>query len=47
MMLAQYPAGSQERARIAAAMARPSVFDSFLGYLGGQGYDVPAAAACP
>ena len=42
MMLAQYPAGSPERARIAAAMARPSVFDSFLSYLAGQGYDVPA-----
>ena len=41
MMLAQYPAGSPEQARIAAAMARPSVFDSFLSYLAGQGYDVP------
>ena len=42
MMLAQYPADSPERARIAAAMARPSVFDSFLAYLAGQGYGVPA-----
>jgi tryptophan 2,3-dioxygenase len=45
MMLAQYPAGSPERARIAAAMARPSVFDSFLCYLAGRGYDVPEAAS--
>jgi tryptophan 2,3-dioxygenase len=44
MMLAQYAEGSPERDRIAAAMARPSVFDSFLHYLTGQGYDVPADA---
>jgi len=42
MMVAQYDAGSPERERIAAAMSRPSVFDSFLRYLVGQGYDVPA-----
>ncbi len=36
-----YPEGSESRARIAAAMARPSVFDSFLTYLTGQGYSVP------
>ena len=42
MMLAQYPEGSPERARITAAMARPPVFDSFLSYLARQGYDVPA-----
>jgi tryptophan 2,3-dioxygenase len=35
-----YPAGSAERARIADAMARPSVFDSFLTYLTGAGYPV-------
>jgi tryptophan 2,3-dioxygenase len=39
-----YPAGSAERARIAEAMSRPSLFDSFLRYLAGQGYPVPAAA---
>ncbi|MBU2698614.1 tryptophan 2,3-dioxygenase [Pimelobacter sp. 30-1] len=39
-----YPEGSAGRARIAAAMSRPSVFDSFLRYLTTQGYDVPAAA---
>ena len=42
MMLAQYAADSTERVRIAAAMSRPSVFDSFLSYLAGQGFDVPA-----
>ena len=39
-----YPEGGEARARIAAAMARPSVFDSFLRYLAGQGYAVPSAA---
>jgi len=42
MMLGQYKAGSSERDRIMAAMSRPSLFDSFLCYLAGQGYDVPA-----
>jgi tryptophan 2,3-dioxygenase len=42
MMLAQYAQGSEERNRIAAAMSRRSLFDSFLCYLAGQGYDVPA-----
>ena len=42
MMLAQYAADSPEHDRITAAMSRPSVFDSFLSYLAGQGYDVPA-----
>jgi tryptophan 2,3-dioxygenase len=42
MMVAQYPQGSAERERISAAMARPSLFDSFVRYLAGQGYDVPA-----
>jgi tryptophan 2,3-dioxygenase len=35
-----YPEGSAERARIAAAMDRPSVFDSFLSYLSLAGYQV-------
>jgi tryptophan 2,3-dioxygenase len=39
-----YPEASPERDRITAAMARPSLFDSFLGYLATQGYDVPAEA---
>jgi len=41
MMVAAYPQGSPERERISAAMSRPSVFDSFVRYLAGQGYDVP------
>ncbi len=42
MMVARYAAGSAERERIAAAMSRPALFDSFAGYLAAQGYDVPA-----
>jgi tryptophan 2,3-dioxygenase len=42
MMVAQYDKGSAERERISAAMSRPSVFDSFVRYLAGQGYVVPA-----
>jgi tryptophan 2,3-dioxygenase len=42
--LADYARDSPEHARIAAAMARPSLFDSFVRYLAGQGYPVPAAA---
>jgi tryptophan 2,3-dioxygenase len=42
MMVAQYPEGTPEHQAISAAMSRPSVFDSFAGYLAGQGYDVPA-----
>ena len=47
MMVAQYPAGSAERERITAAMSRPSLFDSFVRYLAGQGYDVPAEIRAP
>jgi tryptophan 2,3-dioxygenase len=39
-----YPAGDAGRGRIAAAMARPSLFDSFLRYLARQDYAVPADA---
>ena len=42
MMVAQYDEGSAEWERITAAMSRPSLFDSFVRYLAGQGYDVPA-----
>jgi len=38
-----YPEG-EARTRIAAAMNRPSLFDSFLRYLADHGYDVPAEA---
>jgi tryptophan 2,3-dioxygenase len=40
-VLAVYPVGSSDRARIADAMARRSLFDSFLRYLAGRGYEVP------
>jgi tryptophan 2,3-dioxygenase len=39
-----YPAGSPSRERIEAAMARPSLGDSFLRYLASQRYDVPREA---
>src|SRR6202166_2836196 len=42
MMVAQYGPGSAERERITAAMSRPGLFDSFVRYLAGQGYDIPA-----
>jgi tryptophan 2,3-dioxygenase len=42
VMAAQYARGTPERERIEAAMARPSLYDSFLRYLVRQGYDVPA-----
>jgi tryptophan 2,3-dioxygenase len=43
-VLDHYPPHGPGRASIAAAMGRPSLFDSFLRYLATQGYDVPAAA---
>jgi tryptophan 2,3-dioxygenase len=43
-MLAAYAQDSAARERIAGAMARPSVFDSFLRYLASQGIDVPPEA---
>ncbi len=39
--LTPYPAGSVARQRIAEAMARPALFDSFLRYLAAQSYEVP------
>jgi tryptophan 2,3-dioxygenase len=41
-MLAPYAKDSTAHARITAAMSRPAVFDSFLTYLAGAGYDIPA-----
>ncbi|MFI5779492.1 tryptophan 2,3-dioxygenase [Nocardia sp. NPDC051570] len=41
---AHYPSGGAGRERIVAAMARPSLYDSFLRYLAAQDYAVPAAA---
>jgi tryptophan 2,3-dioxygenase len=43
-VLRHYVPESPERQRIADAMARPSLFDSFLRYLSGSGYEVPAEA---
>ena len=43
-VLAAAPAGSAAHERVAAAMARPSLFDAFLVYLVAHGYAVPAAA---
>jgi tryptophan 2,3-dioxygenase len=42
-MLAPYAKDSTAHQRISAAMSRPAVFDSFLRYLAGAGYDVSAA----
>jgi len=43
-VLRYYPPGSEEHLRLEAAMARPSVFDSFLRYLAAGGYAVPQAS---
>jgi tryptophan 2,3-dioxygenase len=43
-VLRHYAPDSPERARIAAAMARPSLFDSFLRYITTQGYALPQAS---
>ncbi|WP_158887805.1 tryptophan 2,3-dioxygenase [Amycolatopsis anabasis] len=40
-MYAHYPEGGPERERIAVAMASPSLYDSFVEYLGVRGYAVP------
>jgi tryptophan 2,3-dioxygenase len=42
-VLDAYRSDSAERARIQAAMARPTLFDSYLRYLARSGFDVPAA----
>jgi tryptophan 2,3-dioxygenase len=43
--LAPYDAESAEHAQIAAAMARPSLFDSFVYYLAHHGYKADTALA--
>jgi tryptophan 2,3-dioxygenase len=43
-VLEHYPPDSDSRARIAAAMERRSLWDSFVRYLAGQGYTLPVAA---
>jgi tryptophan 2,3-dioxygenase len=42
-VLKNYPEDSPGRARVADAMRRPAVFDSFLHYLALHGYDIPKA----
>jgi tryptophan 2,3-dioxygenase len=42
-VLDSYPPTSADRERIAGAMSRRSVYDSYLRYLAGQGYAVPVA----
>jgi len=41
-VLRAYHEGSVDRDRVQEAMARPSVYDSFLRYLAGKGYELPA-----
>jgi len=41
-VLERHPVGGEARRRLQAAMARPSLYDSFLRYLDAQGYAVPA-----
>jgi tryptophan 2,3-dioxygenase len=41
-VLRAYHEGSVDRDRVHAAMARPSVYDSFLRYLASRGYEIPA-----
>jgi tryptophan 2,3-dioxygenase len=43
-VLTAYHQGSVDYEKVEAAMARPSVYDSFLRYLAGKGYDVPVEA---
>jgi tryptophan 2,3-dioxygenase len=43
-VLDHHPPDGPASARIAEAMGRPSLFDSYLRYLATQGYAVPAAA---
>ena len=41
-VLSAYHEGSVDHERVTAAMARPSVYDSFLRYLAARGYVIPA-----
>jgi tryptophan 2,3-dioxygenase len=41
-VLSAYEEGGEDYERVAAAMKRRSLYDSFLQYLAGQGYQVPA-----
>ncbi len=39
----RYPAGGDHRRRLERRMAQPTVWDAFLKFLKGEGYDVPRA----
>jgi tryptophan 2,3-dioxygenase len=43
-VLTAYHEQSPDHEKVKAALERPSVYDSFLRYLAGKGYDVPAEA---
>ena len=43
-VLTAYHEGSVDHERVKAAMERPSLYDSFLRYLAGKGYDIPQEA---
>ena len=43
-VLTAYHEGSVDHGKVKAALERPSLFDSFLRYLAGKGYDVPPEA---
>ena len=43
-VLTAYHEGSVDYEKVEAAMARPSVYDSFLRYLAAKGYDIPVEA---
>jgi tryptophan 2,3-dioxygenase len=41
-VLTAYHEGSVDHEKVKAAMERPSLYDSFLRYLAGKGYEIPA-----
>ena len=43
-VLTAYHEGSVDHAKVKAALERPSVYDSFLRYLAGNGYEIPQEA---
>ena len=43
-MVRHFPTGSEDRARLEKRYEEPTLWDAFLHYLAGNGYDIPAAA---
>lgn len=43
-VLARYPEGSAARRRIEARLGQRTVWDAFLGFVAGEGYEIPAEA---